>query len=590
MFVLPFLEEIFGAGAVIDAPLAAAAAAPAATPAQIAEAIAAAELVKDEYDKWPETAETVKTDPAVDDLPTVSHDDSTTDTTTTTPHGHGGNVLPVPSTWNGLLSGPGSQKGNPSSTDGDGPGKNKNKGKRKKQLVLQPKRAPTGPKRKGRNRASKGTVAPVAISVDTHTTRPTFALNKGGDVLTVSRLEFVDDIVVPDTHDGAFYVKSFVATPINSTLFRWLSGLAARYEAYSFTHLALHYRSTSPTTTSGMVGLAAEYDAKDETPIDKHQFLNIVPSKRSSVWASCDMNTSRSGLNLVGPHRYSGDLTTNEILLSQLDDQSHTRFAGKLYAMFDGCPANTSGELWVSYTVSLKVPDYSPVELLPEPFLRRLIAPRNQILDPVVVTDKVQDMIGVSLSNDLVPTSTMIGELKFTRPSSYYRVTITIRPTASNAYIFDTGDPIWELSGGGISLSTLSTNPFTSPILLDDVPTNATVGNVVAYFSTGHISLGGPTATNPGYARINMVPSIKPSQTSIVGITVQEVTKKQWDFDYYLRDPERKHKSPANLTATAAEIPPGRSAVQSPRSQFSEPEWVRMDPMRALARSEGKHY
>lgn len=57
---------------------------------------------------------------------------------------------------------------------------------------------------------------------------------------------------------GTFYV-----TPTNKFIFPWLAPLAQGYEKYKFRRLNFFYRSTAPTTASGLIYMAMDYDPAD---------------------------------------------------------------------------------------------------------------------------------------------------------------------------------------------------------------------------------------------------------------------------------------------------------------------------------------
>lgn len=516
--------------------------------------------------------------------------------------------------WSGPTMVSGSRKSDPSSTDGDGPG-SASGGKK----VPSRRRAPRPPGRsfrrpkmrrdkppskqkgnKGRAKTVRSHLAaPVSISSSTHSSRPRFTMTPAGDEVTVSRLEFVEDFEVPSTHDQEYFSKSYVVTPVNSTLFRWLSGVAARYEAYSFEHLALHYRPSSSTSTPGMVGLAAEYDAQDDAPVNKHDFLNVVPSKRSSVWAPCDMHMSRKGLNMIGPHRYSGEIQTNEVLLSELDSQSHTRFAGKAYVMFDGVPAGTKGEVWVSYTVKLKVPDYTPQVSVPAPYLAVCNGTRSAILTntasggPVVV----QALRGVTIVADNPTSGIGTGSIQFINPSQHYRVQIFIKATNPAVTIFSNDDGVdWDTTVG---VDVLDVSYTSREVYKPEPYATADYGIVTAYVETKHVSEEGPTQANPGYLAVDATNCMVGSLTSWFGITVEQITKAQYDYWAYFRSPNPETKV-SQLRADSKSRTTGRLPVQSPlpSPQSAMPPalpstdvspvsdgWVQMRPMTAPSAS-----
>jgi len=381
-------------------------------------------------------------------------------------------------------------------------------------------------------------VAPLSLSELKTSVEPNFSMARDGTSITVRRTEYVGDISSVGTD---YKLHTYVLTPTNTTLFPWLSGIAARYESYSFNSVKIHYCPTAPATTPGMVGLAAEFDASDADPTNKHEFLNIVPADRASVWSGQSINLSRKDLNvLTGENgaRYCGNPKTNADLIPEADaGDAHTTLAGRVYLMMQDVPVGVAGEIWAEYDVSLKIPDYAPPCDVPLRTAARWTAAGASgaiwsayILDPTFGTiDNISE--GISFLNNS-PANGM----EMVQPEKYY------------SYTFYLSGAVGQFTGANNITASVVHPDSRSVGYHGSWRSNqashalATKMNFTGVLRTKSVIDGGPTRGNPALTTVDI--SGVWSGTAIAGgVTIQEIDKIQYDlFTIYHSSPS-EHKS-----------------------------------------------
>jgi hypothetical protein len=369
------------------------------------------------------------------------------------------------------------------------------------------------------------TTAPVSISELKTSVKPKFSMSSDGTKITVSRTEYVDDIKAEST---GYELSTFVLTPTNTTLFPWLSGIAARYESYSFNGVSIHYCPTAPTSTPGMVGMAAEFDAADDDPIDKHQFLNITPADRASVWAGQSIHLTKRDLNiLTGENgtRFCGEPLTNAVLKTMTQDgDAHTTLAGRVFLMMQDVTGAIAGEIWVEYSVTLSIPDYAPPCNVPAPLLYTWAGTTPswyyELFSDESLLQAMPGVAHVSGGNNNV--------LTFKYPDKRYRLTIN---TAGPSGTFLNGShstPIIINTDGGIIIDQTVTGSRTYKT--NNTQPNSTQGVVSVYIYTAKLEDGGPTPAAPGTATILLNGVLISTQTiTLMSTRLQELTEVEWD-------------------------------------------------------------
>jgi hypothetical protein len=173
---------------------------------------------------------------------------------------------------------------------------------------------------------------------------------RAGDVIVEHR-EYIQDLM-----GSVLFVATMI--PINPglpTTFPWLSALAQRFESYRFDYLRLIFETESPTTATGSVFMAVDYDASDPTPTTKTQVMSYRDAMRSPPWQDVQFTASGEDLRKRTSYyvRSGGTPQGTDI---------------KLYDVGNWFPctygqANTStvGELYVEYKVRLMTPQIGNV-------------------------------------------------------------------------------------------------------------------------------------------------------------------------------------------------------------------------------------
>ena len=192
---------------------------------------------------------------------------------------------------------------------------------------------------------SLAVAAPTARSLNTRSGLPAQSYRPNGDCVIKHR-EFIRDI------NGSV---NFAATGVSinpglSATFNWLSGIATRFESYQFLELCFSYETQAPTTTSGSVVLAIDYDPRDPLPTSKAQAMDYRGTVRSAPWTPCQHESIAEDLRKRKTYYVrSGSAAPNEDL--SLYDTGTLSVITQAQA-----GATVIGELWAHYTVKLMTP------------------------------------------------------------------------------------------------------------------------------------------------------------------------------------------------------------------------------------------
>lgn len=171
---------------------------------------------------------------------------------------------------------------------------------------------------------------------------------KGDARIRVRHKEYIADVV--STTASGFTTTKFSVNPGLISTFPWLAKMASNYESYEFNALCFHYEPTCPSTNSGSVILAMDYDAADPAPATKTEAMSMHSRSRASPWQECHMLSDLKDLKKFGTQRYN----RNEVLAPNLDIKTYD--VGNLFVSVDKATVGTLGELHVSYDVSLMTP------------------------------------------------------------------------------------------------------------------------------------------------------------------------------------------------------------------------------------------
>ncbi len=196
---------------------------------------------------------------------------------------------------------------------------------------------------------SQSVSAPQAVGLVRRSARPFVSRAMNGDI-RVSHREYIQDIA----GSVAFSNNQLPVNPGLPSTFPWLSKLASQYESYSFESLSFEFETTSPTTATGTVLMAVDYDASDAAPANKTQLMSYRNCVRSPPWSNCCNSSLSEDLHKLKSHYFrGGSLSANQDV--KMYDVGNFNIATQGQAN-----TNSIGELYVSYTVLLMTPQLDP--------------------------------------------------------------------------------------------------------------------------------------------------------------------------------------------------------------------------------------
>jgi hypothetical protein len=187
------------------------------------------------------------------------------------------------------------------------------------------------------------TAAPSAISTEA-ILRPARTQTLRGGVRIAHR-EFIGNI----TNTMAFTATGLSLNPGLLSSFPWLAPQANLYEQYRFTRLCFHFLTRSPTTQSGTIILAPEYDAADPPPATEQQVTAYQDVVENVPWRDIVCTLDPRSMFPLGSRKFtrSGPVSFTDI---------KTYDAGTFYYCTTGSDTNLLGKLWVDYEVEFYTP------------------------------------------------------------------------------------------------------------------------------------------------------------------------------------------------------------------------------------------
>lgn len=179
--------------------------------------------------------------------------------------------------------------------------------------------------------------------------------------VVVRHSEFIADVT-----SGTSFVNALTGYRINAgnyNLFPWLSGVARNFEKYEFTRLVFKWIPHCATTTPGMVSMAVDYDAADDTPTERKEIMQYkthVTGPNYEVHAMvCDSSDLRSTVAM----RYVLNNSDWDLDGVSYPGNTDRRLydVGYMWASSESSPSVSTGDLWVDYEVKLIQPEYAKV-------------------------------------------------------------------------------------------------------------------------------------------------------------------------------------------------------------------------------------
>lgn len=188
--------------------------------------------------------------------------------------------------------------------------------------------------------------APVAVASSLTNRGPKQGAGPNGSV-RISNTEFVTDLASGSS------IQAFDLNPCSSPLFTWLSRIAVGYELFRFVKMRFRYTPICPSSTTGVVVMAFDYDASDAAPLNKQAITAYSGSARGNVWNTvwCDIKPPTGWF-------YCGNI-------GNVPNPANTDIkfydVAKFYiGLFNTSGTAATGELSVEYVVDFSKPDFGP--------------------------------------------------------------------------------------------------------------------------------------------------------------------------------------------------------------------------------------
>lgn len=262
----------------------------------------------------------------------------------------------------------------------------------------------------------------------------------------ITHREYVQDLVVPAV-PTSFTNVTYSINPGNTTLFPWLSNVAAQYQQYEIHGMVVEFRTLSSDITGGgalgSVIIATNYDVLEPAFVNKTIMENAqfsVSTKPScGLLHTIECDPSQRPTKLLYVRDSSSSATSSQ----------DARFMdlGLLQIATTGLPGTAGtviGELWISYDISL----YKP-----------------EITGNVQGFQNISSFGGSSVSGPLGTSNTNTGSRFFTITS----------PTILNSLV--SGPFFVEFTGTGTGLASVAFTPSSGStvVFLETATTSATV-------------------------------------------------------------------------------------------------------------------
>lgn len=217
--------------------------------------------------------------------------------------------------------------------------------KQKRKPLVKPPRAKKSNTRrvKGNMQSSKRSSAPVAISQSIRTSIPQISANAQHSRIRHKELVFGNLVTT-----SAFSVQySFNLNPGLSAVFPWLSTQAVGWEHYKFHNVIVHYVSRCPTSVSGTVFIAPDYDALDSGPTTEAIISTYNGLCENNVWEQISCRLNPAAMNVTGSRKFVRTSTVPANADARLYD------SGVVYIATNDGPTSAvgCGKIWVEYDV-----------------------------------------------------------------------------------------------------------------------------------------------------------------------------------------------------------------------------------------------
>lgn len=138
--------------------------------------------------------------------------------------------------------------------------------------------------------------------------------------------------------------------PGRSKRFPWLSKVANNYETYKYNSLKFMYIPSCPTSTTGRIDMAIDYDAQDDnSSLSTIQILQFAGATSGPLWDRLTVQANMSSMNTKSKF-FTRDLSVP----TGMDTKTYD--CCQLVVSTIGGPDSITGMLWVEYDVTLYTP------------------------------------------------------------------------------------------------------------------------------------------------------------------------------------------------------------------------------------------
>lgn len=203
--------------------------------------------------------------------------------------------------------------------------------------------------KKQRSKNTSQQVQNIATGQISMTSRPVFEQVTGG-AIRVTHREYLSEVLGDASGDG-IYVK-YKINPGSQSTFPWLSGMAPRFEKYSFKSLKFEYCTTSSSIVPGTVALVPDFNPTDPPPSTLAEALNYTGTVQGQPWGSFETRINMSDLKAYKQYFIADDknLLDENSQINQFDCMN-------LYVITHNTgEVATVGRLYVVYSIELIAP------------------------------------------------------------------------------------------------------------------------------------------------------------------------------------------------------------------------------------------
>jgi hypothetical protein len=295
------------------------------------------------------------------------------------------------------------------------------------------------------------------------------------------------ELVTAINGSGPFAVNyAYALNPGQKDTFAWLATQAQGWEKYRFKRLAFIYKTRCPTSTTGSVMMAYDYDAGDTPPQTEVAMSSYQGCSEDAPWKEIRVEANRKSMNdqfdwhfvRTGTPPVGQDIKTLDV---------GNFFVGTV----DGQDNFNWGKLWVEYEVEFMIP-----QLPPSGSSLTLSGGSIVGVDGILPNALLGSNPGGVLSDDIIITPGN-QKISFTKPGTYV-IVCTVFGEASNTVLANA----FQVTATGNASVLQSTN--MDAIDFDASQFDSPLTYVVSILACAIQINDNATALNPGLVEFDM--------------------------------------------------------------------------------------